>query len=94
MVHINCRYNHDAAIKTLETAIDKFPTEWELWDRLRGTYKANGDHDAAIKTFEAAVDKFPMELGLWDQLSDAYKLKSDHDTVIKTLKDSHRHSSR
>jgi hypothetical protein len=24
--------SQDSAIKTLETAVDKFPTQWSLWD--------------------------------------------------------------
>ena len=77
----NAKCDHDAAIKTLEAAVDKFPTESELWNGLSDVYKEKSYYDTAIKTLEAAVDKFPRRNGL----SDAYKAKGDHDTAIKTL---------
>jgi len=58
-------------LKTLEAAVDKFPTKWELWDRLSDAYKAKGDHDEAIKTSQAAVNRSATEWGLWHRLRDA-----------------------
>jgi tetratricopeptide (TPR) repeat protein len=71
--------DHDAAIKTSEDAVIKFPTKSSLWTQLSKVYEAKGDHDAAIKTLEDAVVKLPAESLLWEQLSKAYEAKGDHD---------------
>lgn len=52
--------DHDAALKTLEGTVVKFP-ESSLWELLSKAYEAKGDYDAALKTLEGAVVKFPIE---------------------------------
>ena len=83
--------DYDAAIKTFETAVDKFPTKSWPWSLLGDALKAKGDYDGAIKTFQTAVDKFPMDSWLWKALGETYYVKEYVEATIKQYQTAFQH---
>jgi tetratricopeptide (TPR) repeat protein len=77
--------NFQDALSALDSGIDEFPEDIDLWIAVSDTNLAAGNYGDAIRVLENILEKHPKELRLYIKLCAAYVANGEENKAVRAL---------